>query len=103
MKIGQVALLSLIAVSAVGCFHNTPGDALLYTSLKGETNVTPNTVGSKRGEACAGIYLGLVGVGDMSQEAAAQAGGITKIAYVDVDYMNVLGIYQKRCTIVKGE
>jgi hypothetical protein len=103
MKLYQLFGIVGVLLSSAACFTNVPASAMLYTGVKGETNVTANVVAAKRGEACAGIYLGLVAVGDMSQETAAAAGGITKIATVDVDYMNILGLYQKRCTVVKGE
>ncbi len=47
--------------------------------------------------------LGLVAVGDCSIDAAKKNGGITKVNHVDMDVMNILGIYGSYKVIVSGE
>lgn len=59
-------------------------------------------VGDKRGEACAMSILGFVATGDASVEAASRAGGITKAAVIDYDDLAILGVFARRCVIVKG-
>ena len=63
---------------------------------------TQNQMGSKRGEATAVSILGLVAVGDAGISAAAENGGITKVATVDQEGMHVLGFYAQSTTIVTG-
>ena len=58
---------------------------------------------SKRGEACAQNYLGLVATGDASIDTAKKSAGITKVASVEESSTRVLGYYARFCTIVKGE
>ncbi len=78
------------------CWHNADG------SCVGKDG--PKAVGSKTGEACATSILGLILTGDMSLEAAAAAGGISKVASVDYSYTSILvGVMQKSCTIVNGD
>ena len=59
--------------------------------------------GSKVGTSSSICILGLVGVGDASINAAAEEGSITQIKHMDYDYFNILGIYQRYTTIVRGE
>lgn len=47
--------------------------------------------------------LGLVATGDASIEAAAKAGGITKIHHVDFENFSILGIYATFTTVVYGD
>jgi len=58
---------------------------------------------NKRGEACVINILGIVATGDSSVEAAKKSGSVTKVAVADTTYLNVLGIFQRGCTVVKGE
>jgi len=57
----------------------------------------------KQGKSCAVNVLGMVAVGDSSVESAKKVGSITKVAVADTTYLNVLGIFVQRCTVVKGE
>lgn len=57
----------------------------------------------KTGKACVHSVLQLVSAGDGGIDAAKKEGGITKVASVDYDFMNVLGVYGQYCTLVKGE
>lgn len=60
-------------------------------------------VGSKSGEAFSFSVLGLYASGDCSISAAARNGGLKKIHYVDYEYFNVIGIWQKATVIAHGE
>ncbi|MBP7710164.1 MAG: TRL-like family protein [Rickettsiales bacterium] len=102
-------IILLIALSAVlaSCAQTRSGvsSGLLVTSwddtVSGSVN---NSVAlDKRGEACVINVLGIVAVGDSSVEAAKKAGSINKVAVADTNYLNVLGIFQKGCTVAKGE
>lgn len=99
MKILNLILLSLMFTSCAS--PHLVG--LIYSSSKGNvtTTLARGTV-TKTGEACTASYLGIVGLGDASIETAQKNGGIKKIAYIDSSFMNVLGLYQKYCTLVRG-
>ncbi len=58
---------------------------------------------TKKGEACSYNILGLFAFGDSSVETARRMGEIKKVAFADTNYFNILGIYQKGCTIAKGQ
>ena len=60
-------------------------------------------VGAKSGEASSFSVLGLYASGDCSISAAARNGGLKKIYYVDYEYFNVIGIWQKATVIAHGE
>ena len=47
--------------------------------------------------------LGLVTIGDASINAAARAGGITRISHVDRRQTSILGVISTYETIVHGE
>lgn len=105
MKILHTTTLALLALGLGGC-ANVQGPApaaLAYYA----SPVTIGTLGaaqpSKRGEACANNFLGLVATGDASIDAAKQSAGITKVASVEQSASRVLGYYAKYCTIVRGE
>lgn len=127
MKLRLISITVAMAVAAVmaNCvsLFNPPltppgvfgGTGSLFSSYKANFNCWhgekgscvgkdgPKAVGSKTGEACASNILGMILTGDMSLEAAAQAGGISKVASVDYSYTNVLGFFAKACTIVNGD
>jgi hypothetical protein len=69
------------------------------TGISANNDVKPD----KTGEACVNSYLSLVSTGDGSINTAKANGGITKVATVDYNAFNVLGVYGSYCTIVKGE
>ena len=69
----------------------------------GPLTVNADADNKKHGSATCHSYLGLCAVGDASIEAAAKAGGITKIHHVDFKSHSVIGIYAEFTTIVYGE
>jgi hypothetical protein len=83
-------------------------EGVLYTgvtepSIDLEVQSDPNVKPSKTGEASCSNILGLIAIGDCGIQAAMKAGGLSKIHSVDVKYMNILGLYAKRTTIIAGE
>ncbi|WP_104751090.1 TRL-like family protein [Helicobacter salomonis] len=58
---------------------------------------------SKTGEASCTSILGLIAFGDCSVAKAAKEGHISEIKSVDRKVMNILGIYGRYTTIVKGD
>lgn len=93
--------LSLIVSSCAmtGAFSKNGGGWLQFHKDSGM--VTSNAVGKKRGKACAHNLLGVTW-GDASIEKARRTGRITKISYVDDKYTNILFLYGKHCTYVRG-
>ncbi len=90
------------AVLLSGCMPvYSPVLGVLFTDLKGPLDAG-STVGSKEGTACVETILGLIARGDASIKAAAADGGIRKIASVDHRTENILGIFARFCTIVRG-
>ena len=81
----------------------SPHMPALYVSSKGNvtTSLARGAV-TKTGEACTVNYIGVVTLGDASIEKARKNAGINKIAYIDNSYTNILGFYQKYCTLVRG-
>ena len=101
-KSTSVAILVGVLLSSmvlVGC--SPPG--LLYTDVKGPLAATSNEGASKVGSSSATSILGLVATGDASIDAAAKAGGITKIHHVDFQMKSILFFYMKATVTVYGE
>lgn len=99
----KLLLVPVILLGLAACAFQAQGaPAGLYVGAETGNHATNNTIGKKKGEACAMSILGLVTTGDAGIRAAAKAGGITNISAVDASHLNILGIYQKYCTIVSG-
>ena len=94
-------LLSVLAV-AVGCVHSPTGPAILYMDVKGPLGPGDGMDASRKGEACASVFLALFASGDASIETAKRQGGIREVTTVDHHSTNVLG-FGKFCTIVYGK
>lgn len=60
------------------------------------------TDASRTGQSCAINVLGIVAIGDASIDAAKKNGDIKNVASVDHDSLNVLNLFAKFCTVVKG-
>ena len=99
MKFFKVFMLTVL-LSSCASPHMT---GVLYTASKGNVTTTlARGAVNKTGESCTVNYLGMVTLGDASIEAARKNAGIKKIAYIDSSYTNILGLYQKYCTLVRG-
>ena len=104
-KIAAFLLLAVIpAIYLSGCaMVASPLTGGIVTNVKGPVTATgSDQVPTKVGQATATSVLGWVASGDASIEAAAKAGGITKIHHVDYQSNSVLGIYAKYTVIVYG-
>jgi hypothetical protein len=99
-----VVLMSLCGCASIA-FAPAGGNVLgfLYADAGTGSAATENNIGKKKGEACASSILGLITTGDAGIRAAADAGGITQISSIDSNYMNILGLYSKFCTVVSGD
>lgn len=96
---GVLGLLCAGCVSAP--FQPPPG---LFETTKAPLSTQGNwKVGAKEGRSSVSTYLGLISTGDCSISAAARAGGLTKVDYVDYEYENYIGVYQKTTVVVYGE
>ena len=97
-----VGLLGLVVMTGCVMPTGSPVSAGIYTDVTGPSAVGPATGFSKVGQSEAmGILV--FASGDASIEAAAKAGGISKIHHVDVHYFGILGVYAKATTTVYGE
>lgn len=106
MRKAGICVCIAVSLMMMGCaMPYMPG--ILFSDMAAPVEVThtlqTSSAGSKTGEAQMVNYLGWIAQGDASVEAAAKAGGITKIKNVDYKYNNILGIVQKTTTVVTGD
>ncbi|MCX5867779.1 MAG: TRL-like family protein [Proteobacteria bacterium] len=88
----------------MGCaMVQSPVMGFIYMDVKAPITADSGASASKEGTACASSILGWVATGDASIEAAMKNGGISKVATVDYNSTNILMIYAKFCTIVRGQ
>ncbi|MDR2588649.1 MAG: TRL-like family protein [Spirochaetales bacterium] len=98
----KIAIIALLVVSGslIGCPSVDVAAIDLSTRPVAATGAP---VGSKVGQAESINVLHVFAQGDRGVQAAAKAGGITKIATVDVQSFGILGIFGRYTTIVTGE
>lgn len=102
-KLFAIVIAGALALLVSGCGSAAfPVNGVLFTQAKGPVTATSNGSGSKEGRAECVSYLSLVALGDCSVETAAKNGGISQIKSVDSDVFNILGLYTKYTTVVKG-
>jgi hypothetical protein len=105
----KIAFALIAALAFAGCagvqFASRANGAYgIYSDTQANDQVTDHPLSpAKTGEACSTSILGWVTTGDSSVPTAAKNGGITKIASVDNNFMQVLGVYAKFCTVVTGQ
>ncbi len=88
----------------MGCARAmSPVSGVWYTAVKAPLAVSPQQGSSKMGTSTCSSILGLIAMGDASIEAAAKAGGISKIHHVDYQASSILGLYATFTTVVYGE
>ena len=105
LRISVVVIGLLAAICLSGCLRapfQPPSGMVAVTKAPLSTEGKWD-VGSKSGEASSFSVLGLYASGDCSISAAARNGGLKKIHYVDYEYFNVIGIWQKATVIAHGE
>ena len=105
MKQSFVALsICVVCLTLTGCAYvASPVTGLWYTNVTGPITATGKSGPAlKTGSATATSVLGLIASGNASIRAAALAGGITEIHYVDYHAESLLGIYAKFTVTVYG-
>jgi hypothetical protein len=103
--IAYSAAIVLVGLGAIGCaaMATTPVTGLISSDVAGPVGATGDSLGCNSvGRATAESIMGLVAYGDASIEAAARAGGITRIHHVDYESTNILGLYATFTTVVYG-
>lgn len=97
-----IPFMALMIVTS-GCMGEaSPVVGKIYADVQYGMFATTAVDASKRGESCATAILTLFAFGDATVTTAKARGGITQVAAVEHSSFNVLGIYSKWCTIVKG-
>ena len=96
----SVLILTLLSAGCMG--EASPVVGKLYADVQYGMFATTAVDASKRGEACAKSILTLFAFGDATVSTAKANGGITQVSAVEHSSFNVLGIYSRWCTIVKG-
>jgi hypothetical protein len=100
-RIALALALGCLLFAQTGCMGvATPAMGLLITDVKWDGSAS-GALGTKEGKSCATSVLALVSSGDASIEAAAKAGGITKVMSVDHTTKWTL-LFGEYCTIVRG-
>lgn len=97
------AMVVMLSSCAVITGSTEPVGIIYNGGTKSGAVANNNVKPIKTGKACVINVLMLVGAGDGGIDAAKREGNITKVASVDYDFMNILGVYGQYCTIVKGE
>ncbi len=99
----RITLLTLLALSAgcAGTGLRTRTGGGWIADFKEAYLVGNSSVVTKVGKACSTNILG-VATGDASLEAAMKDGGIKTVSSVDSEITNILLVYGKNCTIVRG-
>ncbi len=108
----DIAIRALLVTLLAGAFSGCMATTGLFTptgvaAVSIYTEPVAATSGSaatkvKRGSACTMNILGIVAIGDGSVRAAMVDGDITQVISVDREVMNILLLFGKVCTIVRG-
>ena len=97
------ALVASVMVAAGCAYSNGPIVAGLVIEEKGPLSGFDNTVESTKVGTAEAQGILVVGWGDASVATAARNGGITRIHHVDIQTLNVFGMYARYRTVVYGE
>lgn len=102
IKVG-VAALGLAAMTGCVSAPFVPPMGLV-SEVKAPLSTDGNwKAGLKSGKASVKCVLGLYAWGDASITEAARNGGLSRVDYVDYEYTNVIGIWQRATVVVYGE
>ena len=105
-KLTACMTLALVGMLAAACAStgvlSGTGPALITAVDEGGA-ATDQSATSSVGKACSANILGLFAVGDSSVDTAKMDGDITTVSSVDHEYLNVLFLFGRVCTIVRGE
>ena len=101
----KLLIASLCGAALCGCmsapFQPPVG---MIAKVKAPLSTDGNwNAGMKAGSAAVQCVLGLYAWGDCSITAAAENGGLKRVDYVDYDYDNILGIWQRAKVTAYGE
>jgi hypothetical protein len=107
-RVMLLMLAAVICVGAAGCYVTPvqPPRGWIVSNIRAPLSADNQEVrvaGQKMGTATVETYLGIIATGDCSIEEAAKDVKISKISYVDYEYFNVLGVYQRFTVIVHGD
>jgi hypothetical protein len=101
-RLTQIICLSVAVMFLSGCLAYTPVLGVLWTSAQGPITATTYDQSARMGRSCASSIMALFSWGDASIDAAKNAGQLKQVASVDFDTLNVLGMYGRVCTVVRG-
>ena len=101
-RLTQIISLSVVVMFLGGCLASTPVVGVAMTMVQGPITATTLDQSARTGRSCAYSILGLVAWGDASINTAKNAGQIKQVASVDFDTFNLLGMYGRFCTVVRG-
>ena len=94
-----------LALTLTGCgTMMVPGALFSDVTTVGSTHIitADQELGTREGRAQATNILGLISTGDAGINAAARAGGITRVTHVDRRHRHILGLIHWHETIVHG-
>ena len=101
-RLTQIISLSAAVMLFGGCLAYTPVWGIAGTAAQGPITATTLDQSARTGTSCAYSVMGLVSWGDASINAAKSIGQIKQVASVDFDTFNLLGMYGRFCTVVRG-
>lgn len=91
----------LIVPSVVWASGATPV-GVVYNQTSTGLSTNNGVKATKEGKTCSYSILSLIAFGDATVNKAKADGDITNVASVDNTSFNVLGVYGRYCTVVKG-
>lgn len=104
----RLAVFPALAVAGLlaGCFVSPvmPPIGFIYhqTNVPVDLAFDETSIGPRTGSAESMSILGLVAIGDARIETAARNGNVAVVQHVDAELFNVLGVYQRYTTHVRG-
>ena len=101
-RLTQIIPLSVVVMFLGGCLAYTPVMGVAMTMVQGPITATTLDQSARTGKSCASSAMGLFAWGDASISTAKSIGQIKQVASVDFDTFNLLGMYGRFCTIVRG-
>ena len=103
-RLSGIIVVLMAAFLLGGCAAAVqPVRGMLFSDVKGPVGVTANTSYSKVGTSMAQSYLGLIGIGDASIDAACKKANIKRVHHVDYHTKNILGLYAEFTVTVYGD
>ena len=94
-------MVGVFSLSGCASFR-APVSGWLYSQVTYPVMATGEAAGNRIGKACSNSVLYTIAMGDSSVETARRNGAITNIVSIDETFENILFIYAKSCTVVRG-